>query len=49
MSYSIIDIVMLITFNGNYAVTCILIICKFREARNDIKVRLLLLRMPEGC
>lgn len=49
MFYFIIDIVMLIIFNGNYVVICILIICKFREVRNDIKVRFLLFRMSEGC
>lgn len=44
---SAIDIVVLIRFNGS-CITCISIRGKFREARNSIKVGMLLLRMPEG-
>lgn len=48
VSYSVTDIVTLIRFNGNLKVASILIKSKFREARNGIKVAMLLLRMPEG-
>ena len=48
LSYSVIDIVTLIRFNGDLKVTSVLIKSKFREARNGIKAAMLLLRMPEG-
>lgn len=40
ITYSIIDIVMLLRFNGNYAVTCILIVCKFRRPGMTLKLTL---------
>lgn len=48
ISYSVMDIVTLIRFNGNLKVTSILIKSRSREARNGIKVVMLLIRMPEA-